>query len=179
MRRIETGLNSLIFALICILLLVTGCRRQEMSVEERNKAIVRRVYDEGINAHDVSALGEFLADGYARHSQASPPNMQEIRDKETFLGFAQAHLDAFPDWNEEILFMVAEGDMVALSTVGRATHTGSMESLEPTGKKVELQHIGVHRINEEGKIAETWVLWDNVAFLTQLGLYPPAGQGEK
>jgi len=31
----------------------------------------------------------------------------------------------------------------------------------------------VHRIDENNQIAETWILWDNVAFLSQLGLYPP------
>ena len=43
--------------------------------------------------------------------------------------------------------------------------------LLPKGKKCELDHIIIHRF-EEGKIAETWVSWDNLSLLGQLGHYP-------
>jgi hypothetical protein len=38
---------------------------------------------------------------------------------------------------------------------------------------MEIDFAGVHRI-EDGKIAETWVTWDNLVGLTQLGLWPPS-----
>ena len=164
--------------LICLIVLLTGCESQENKIEERNKAIVTQVYVEGINAHDVESLGKMLADDYVRHSQSSPTEMQEIRDKEIFLAFVQQHFTVFPDWNERVNFLVAEGDMVAVSTTGVGTHKGQMGEIAPTNKQVTLEHLGVHRINEDGKIAETWVLWDNVAFLSQLGLYPPSVESE-
>jgi hypothetical protein len=37
---------------------------------------------------------------------------------------------------------------------------------------MELDFAGMHRIADR-KIVETWVTWDNLAGLTQLGLFPP------
>jgi predicted ester cyclase len=37
--------------------------------------------------------------------------------------------------------------------------------------------IGMHRF-ENGKIAETWTSWDNVAAMTQLGLMPGRPQAQ-
>jgi predicted ester cyclase len=42
-----------------------------------------------------------------------------------------------------------------------------------TGKRLELDVAGMHRI-ADGKIAESWLIWDNLTGLTQLGLFPPA-----
>jgi hypothetical protein len=39
------------------------------------------------------------------------------------------------------------------------------------GKSFKVTIIGIHRI-AKGKIAETWVTWDNVAWLTQIGHFP-------
>lgn len=139
---------------------------------EANKALVRRVTREGINAQKLEVLSQLLAEDYARHSQSSPPAFREIRGKGPFLRMARAHFSAFPDWNEKVEFMIAEGDKVAYVTTGTGTHKGRMGPFDPTGKRVRLQHLVIHRI-KKGKISETWILWDNVAFLQQLGLLPP------
>jgi predicted ester cyclase len=54
----------------------------------------------------------------------------------------------------------------------KATHTGVMNGIPPTGKTFELDNFVIHRF-ENGLIAESWVSWDNVAMLQQLGLFPP------
>jgi predicted ester cyclase len=87
--------------------------------------------------------------------------------------FLREHFVAFPDWHEEIELMLAEGDKVACVTMGTGTQTGQMGPFPRSGKKVEVVSIIVHRL-ERTKIAETWISWDNVAVLTQLGhLAPP------
>jgi predicted ester cyclase len=52
--------------------------------------------------------------------------------------------------------------------------TGPMGGFPATGKEFALVNIIIQRL-EDGKIVETWVSWDNVAFLSQLGLMPPPG----
>ncbi|TKJ41788.1 ester cyclase [candidate division LCP-89 bacterium B3_LCP] len=178
MGKIKRAFSSLLLIAVFIALMA-GCENQEKAIVERNKAIVHRAYKEAINAHNVDILEEMLADDYVRHSQSSPPKLQEIRSKEIFLNFVQQHFVAFPDWNEEVNFIIAEGDKVAFSTTGTGTHRGKMGEFAPTGKRVKLEHLAVHRIDENGKIAETWVSWDNVAFLTQLGIFPPPGEGSE
>ncbi len=159
-------------------LIIIGCKtlakdHDTMTIPEKNKALVRRVMNEGVNQGDVEFLREMLHPDYARHSQATT-EMPEIRGREQMVGFFRATFVAFPDWHEEIVLMIAEGDKVAYITTGTATHTGPLGDIPPTGKKVAIDNFIVQRI-EDGKIAETWVGWDNLAVLAQLGLFPPPG----
>jgi predicted ester cyclase len=144
-----------------------------MSLEGKNREVVRRFYEEGINVHDLKVLNQMLADDYIRHSQSDVPGVAEVREKKIFLTFLKGHFEGFPDWNEDISVMVAEGDKVAVFTVATATHTGTKGFISPTGKRVKIHHFSIHRIDDAGKIAETWINWDNLSFLTQLGLWPP------
>ena len=62
--------------------------------------------------------------------------------------------------------------MVAYVSTMNGIQTGPMGDLPASGKEFTLVNMVMHRF-ENGKIAETWVSWDNVAFLTQLGFFPP------
>jgi predicted ester cyclase len=48
-----------------------------------------------------------------------------------------------------------------------------MGDLPASGKEFMLKNIVIQRI-EDGKVAETWISWDNVAMLRQLGYFPPS-----
>lgn len=146
------------------------------SAPEANKRLIRRIIAQGVNTGDLDVFRETLAADYARHSQATTA-MPEIRGVEPMLTFLKETFRAFPDWHEEILLMVAEGDRVAYITRGTGTHTGSLGDLPPTGKKVDVMNYIFQRI-EDGRIAETWIGWDNLAMLDQLGIMPPAGEAE-
>jgi len=138
---------------------------------ESNKLTVLRIVSEGVNQADLEVFREAVANDYVRHSQAST-GMEEIQGAEAFLQFLRLNYSAFPDWQEEIELILAEGDHVAYVTTGTGTHVGPMGGIPPTGRRVRIQNFIVHRF-EEGKIAETWVGWDNLAALRQLGLFPP------
>ena len=56
-----------------------------------------------------------------------------------------------------------KGNKVAGLSTWKATHI--------SGAEVELSVVTIMRI-EDGKIAEMWVEWDNIAILTQLGHFP-------
>ena len=144
-----------------------------MTTPAENKEIIRRVTAEAVNKGNLEAFRQMLAPDYARHSQATT-GMEEIRGVDAMLNFLQTHFAAFPDWHEEIDLMIAEGDKVAYITTGRGTHTGPMGTIPATGKAATAITYVVQRI-ANGKIAETWVGWDNLALLSQLGLWPPPG----
>jgi uncharacterized protein len=146
------------------------------TTRKENKELVRRVTTEGVNTGDLEVFRAMLASDYVRRSQATT-GMEEIRGVEAMLNFLQAHFAAFPDWHEEIDLMIAEGDMVAYITTGTGTHTGPMGDVPATGNTVEVITYVIQRI-EGGKIAETWVGWDNLAILSQLRLFPPSRDGE-
>jgi predicted ester cyclase len=142
-----------------------------MTTPEENKQIVRRVLTEGVNKGDLKVFQNMLASDYSRHSQATT-EMPEIRGIEAMLAFLRAQFAAFPDYHEEIELMIAEGDKVAYITTGTGTHTGPLGDIPPTNRRMEIVNFAVQRIHE-GRIAETWIGWDNLAALSQLGLFPP------
>ena len=140
--------------------------------QERNMALVRNVHEQ-VNQGNHAVFKEALAPDYARHCQAMPPEAQEIRGPEPLAAFVRDHLEAFPDWHDDIDLMFASDDRVAYITTSTGTQTGVMGPFPATGKKVKLVSIIIQRLESE-KIVETWISWDNVSFLTQLGHLPSA-----
>jgi ketosteroid isomerase-like protein len=145
-----------------LLAVISGCAPSSDAQLETNKEVVRR-FAEAQNNGDIELLNELLAPDVVRHCQATPD--VEIRSREDFVRFYQASSSVFSDARVTIDIMVAEGDMVA--TYGSFTGTQDVDS----------KFLSVIRL-ENGKIAELWVEWDNLAILTQLGHLPPPADGE-
>jgi steroid delta-isomerase-like uncharacterized protein len=79
------------------------------------------------------------------------------------------YLGAFPDASCTLDKLVIEGDTVAARWTARATHQGNLGGIAPTGKQIEITGIEIHRI-ENGQIKETWINWDTLGMLKQLGI---------
>jgi steroid delta-isomerase-like uncharacterized protein len=142
---------------------------------ERNKDVVRRMIA-AINARDFAALDGLVAVDVRRHSAATPGVV--VRNLDDFKAYLRRDLVAVPDSHQDVQSIVAAGDMVAVRVVYRGTQTGPMGPFPPSGRTLELPFMGFLRI-ADGKVAEMWVEWDNVAALTQLGHMPPPGSGAK
>ena len=134
---------------------------------EENKATVKRMLA-SLSTGNVAGLTEALVPNYVRHSQAMPPELQEIRGRDTMHAWLLSTLETFPDYHEEIEWLVGEGDFVAWRSRGIGTQVGAFGPFPATHKRMDLVIIGIHRF-EGGLVAETWTSWDNLAALTQLG----------
>jgi predicted ester cyclase len=95
-----------------------------------------------------------------------------VETLDDFKNLMKMYAGAFPDGRVEIYELIAEGDMVAVIGTYKGTHTAPMGSYPATGRVVDSEFAGYHRL-ENGKIVETWVTWDNLAMFHQLGLDPP------
>jgi predicted ester cyclase len=137
-----------------------------------NKAVVRHVLQR-VSAGDVDGFVGALAPDYVRHCQAMPPPLQEIRGPAAMREWLLGNNVTFPDYHEEIEALVAEGDFVVWRSVGTGTQLGPMGPFPPTGRRMSIVIIGMHRF-ENGRIAETWTSWDNMTAARQLGLLPAA-----
>jgi predicted ester cyclase len=137
---------------------------------EQNKVTVRRML-ERLSTGDISGFTDALAPHYVRHCQAMPPALQEIRGRDAMHEWLASNLVPFPDYREELEWLVGEGDFVAWRSRGRGTHSGPLGPFPATHKSMDVIIIGMHRF-EGGLVVETWTSWDNVAVLTQLGLMP-------
>ena len=127
---------------------------------EKNKAIVRR-YTEACNKKNLALFDELVAPDYF-HSAF------QLRGREAHKQFETMIYNAFPDWHETIEDIIAEGDKVWYRIKITATHTGEYRGLAPTGKKFTMTGVSIKRI-VDGKIAESWGVYDNLDFLKQLG----------
>ncbi len=155
----------------CIALLgvVLGCA-PAVDTTELNKQVVMELV-EAINESRYDDLDLYIAQTYHRHCQATPDVSVETLDE--FKAMMKDYGGAFSDGQVEIFEMIAEGDFVAIIGTYRGTHTGPMGEFAATGKALDSEFAGYHRF-EDGKIVETWVTWDNLAMLQQLGLFPPS-----
>jgi predicted ester cyclase len=130
-----------------------------MSTEE-NKALVRREQEELWNhTGDLDAAGDLFA-----------PELAEAARQE-----AADFRRGFPDVVSTIEDLAAEGDRVAARWRARATHLGQYAGIPPTGKEVEFTGISMYRI-EEGEIAESWTVEDDLGLMRQIGAVPETGQ---
>ena len=84
-------------------------------------------------------------------------------------------MTAFPDIEAQVEDQVAEGDRVfsRVRTVG--TNTGPLMGKAPTGKRVELRWMTLHRFRD-GRVAEEWELFDRLDMLSQLGHLSAPGE---
>jgi predicted ester cyclase len=78
---------------------------------------------------------------------------------------------AFPDWHEEIVELVAEGNTVAGRFRCSGTHLGEFLGEAPTGKLMDVEEVFFLRV-EEGKFVDLWALEDSLNRMWQLDLLP-------
>jgi predicted ester cyclase len=136
---------------------------------EQNKAIVRRIVEEVNNKGNVGVADELLAPGYVGRG----PGSREVHGPDGYKQSAVMYRATFPDLHMSIEDMVAEGDKVAWRYTLRATFTGPMGGIAPTGKKVTQTGLALWRF-ENGKVAEAWGYSDRLDMYKQMGISPPA-----
>jgi predicted ester cyclase len=85
---------------------------------------------------------------------------------------------AFPDRNDLIEDMVAEGDMVAMKYRSRGTHAGNFNGIPPTGKTYDVQNFALFRL-ADGKMTEAWFMTDEAGLLIALGAKLPVRKDGK
>ena len=132
-----------------------------------NKEIARRLLEDPWRGK-LDDVIELVADDYVGYIPAAP---EPIRGKDGFRGFVTMYLTGFPDGTIILDHQIAEGDFVASRWTGRGTNTGELMGMQATGKQVTVPGITFSRI-VDGKLRESWVSWDTLSMLQQLGAVP-------
>src|SRR5947209_5540843 len=124
---------------------------------ESNMAIARRFFDEVCNGRNKSAADDLFAVDHQYHDPSSPwvgsgPDGMKQLTSTYYTAFADAH------WGVDDMIACPDGTVVTRWTA-RATHSADLQGLAPTGRRVTVQGIWIHRVRD-GRIQESWNVWD-------------------
>lgn len=146
-------------------LLVIASSLFASSLQEQNKAIAKRAFEELLSQGRFELATELYAKDFINHGLHSNASLEE--DQAALRGWHAA----FPDVVVVPEKLIAENDLVTIYWIARGTNTGTGNGLPATGKKAELAGITIWRI-ADGKIKEEWSAFDQLSMMKQLGLLP-------
>jgi len=131
---------------------------------QKNKEIVRSLYEDGLNKRNYDLLDELIAENYSGIRGETGPS--------GFKTTTVSIIESFPDiqWNIEDL--IAEKDKVVVRWSTKGTHQGTFRGIFPaSGKQIEDRAIVIYQIKDY-KIVNVWKQVDRLGFLQQIGVIP-------
>lgn len=131
------------------------------SIEDKNKAVARRVFEEIFNQGRFQVADQIYAKDFV--NRGLHRNFTLAEDQ------AAVHEEkkAFPDLRMSVDMMVAEGDLVTVVWTFRGTNSAAGYGLPATGAKVEMRGITVWRITD-GLIREEWTSFNELVLARQM-----------
>jgi len=141
------------------------------SQAEANKALVRRLYDEGINRRDAIAAATFYAVDAKNHGRTV--------GREGMRKVFEALFAAFPDFLYRIEEATADDERVVCKVTMTGTHrgeptlpeifSGMLKGVPPTGRRVTVLQYHSFRV-QDGMITEHAAVRDDLGMVLQLGI---------
>jgi predicted ester cyclase len=127
---------------------------------QENKRLVRRLVHEAVGQRNLDVLDEIAAGEFARTARR----------------WVQPFQSAFPDFEMEIVDLIAEGDKVVAHFRCSGTHRAEWLGVPATGRRFEqVNEIYVFGIRE-GKLVSAVGVEDNLTRMRQLGIVPGGGR---
>lgn len=124
-----------------------------MSAED-NKLLVRRLVEEAVAGRNLDVLDEVAAGEFAEVAKRWVSPFQS----------------AFPDFEMQIVDLIAEGDKVVAQFKCSGTHRGEWLGVPATGRRFEnVDEIYVFCV-QDGRLVSALGVEDNLSRLRQLGI---------
>ena len=175
MKR-NTKLNAafLFAAFVMMISLFCACSAPEIRKAdplEANINLYSRVWDDIMNKGKLEMFNDsnFVKDVVMHASPADVVGIDSMK------AFYANYLTGFSNIEFTIKDIFGQGDKLIKHWNFKGTHSGDFFGIPATGKAVSLDGVTLVKMSG-GKIAEEQDFFDNLDFLTQLGLMPPAGQ---
>lgn len=134
-----------------------------------NEAVVRRFYEEMNNGRKNELAAELFSSNHKFHDPQIPIEdgpIGVVAAVSTYQNGVNGH------WRIDDIF--SSGNKVTVRWTGSGEHIAEVNGIPPTGKKIEVSAISIHEVRD-GKIVESWEVWDTLGFLQQIGVVPPTG----
>lgn len=133
---------------------------------ETHKSLVRRFYDEALNARRLDVIDELALADYIEHEPlpGQRDGLVGFKDRASMLIEGLASTYTLHD-------VIAEGDRVVVRWTNTGIHSGEFLGIPPTNRSFDFAGIDIYRI-ENDRMAEHWHVVDQLTLLQQLGLVP-------
>jgi steroid delta-isomerase-like uncharacterized protein len=132
-----------------------------------NKALILRYITEVLNKGNTALIDELVAPSFLSHDPIGP----DIHGPDGVKQRHAAYRAAFPDLQYTVEEIVAEDDIVVWRWTAHGTHLGEILGVAPTRKQATATGTVTFHV-ADGKLQETWVNWDALGLLRQLGALP-------
>jgi hypothetical protein len=130
------------------------------------KQATRRLIEEAYGKGNVGVFEEICATDYRAHDPfLGDSDLKQEQDN------CRMFRSAFPDLKPTILASYADGECVVTHWKMIGTHSGALKNIQPTGARCLVEGISINRYRS-GKLAETWMQWDALGLIRQLGVAP-------
>jgi len=131
---------------------------------------------EAIAKSDDTALDLYFSHDYVLHG---PGGDTDVAGVKAFFAMLRS---AFRDFTCERVTLVEQGNMIAARTVmtgifAGTLHGTSIGTIKPNGRPMRRELLNLFRFDEDGRLAEEWVQYDDVTFLKALGIELTANHG--
>ncbi len=131
--------------------------------DHTNIELARRMIA-AFEAGDDSVVDELVHPEHREHAATDGRSGQEgVRGSIAWVN------DTFGDRTLVVEDLIASGDRVVARVWFGATHVGELNGIEPTGRRFEVDHVHIWRV-AEGRLAEHWMLRDDLGTMRQLGV---------
>ncbi|KAH8816595.1 hypothetical protein F5884DRAFT_818607 [Xylogone sp. PMI_703] len=156
-----------------------------MSLQENNKAVVSKYFEEYWGKLNPNIVDELCADDFVIAYPMHGPKYGKAAAKKMLVDFKAAfpdlYFESYGDYG-----LIAEGDFVAGRWIGGGTHTGAafddlvLGTLDQpnTGRKMRFSGITIFTL-KNGKITKEIGEEGGMSALQQLGILPPPNAGKK
>ena len=132
-------------------------------MSEQNKTLARRWFEDLFSRGNLDVAKEILSAEFVDHL-----THEDERGLEELKHYVDIYRTAFPDIQDTVEDIVAEGDKVVVRWTSGGTHQGEFMGVAPTGRHVRFSGMRLFRI-AENKIVESWVNIDERGLQEQLG----------
>jgi len=138
---------------------------------KRNKDAVRRCLEEVWNGGRVDLIPELVQTSFRGHHERNRD--EDIYGVEGFRACVETVRRHLPDLRLEMVLALAEGDRVMVHLNAKGNFRGQGSDYGPA-RALTFTATGILRM-AEGRIAESWIIYDALGVLQQLELMAPLG----
>ena len=116
------------------------------------------------NRHRVDAIDEYYAQDYVHHDVSRP----DVTTLAGYKAWSSALQSGIPDITVAVDDLIADGDMAVKRWTASGIQSAELAGIPPTGKPVRFSGVSIYKFRD-GRIVESWYVYDLFGLLQQLG----------